>query len=159
MELSAVNLQLEAQRRLYSSAGGLTRRSHALLETAKAYFVGHTSAVGVLFIDAALATPMFLKSGIEGGPWGGTHCGGVPRGEGWAFTSGGPSQGNIGTHVEGHASAIMWQRDVKLAHLLVDRAMCGICQKNLYYTLPPNSVLFVYSDAEGETFLRATHTS
>ncbi len=111
----------------------------------------------MLFIDGAMMYPMFIKSGIDGGPWGGTGRGGIPRGKGWGFTGGGPSQGNIATHVEGHASAIMWQREIKLAHLLVDRAMCSVCHQNLYNTLPPGSTLFVYSVAEGQTTVRASH--
>jgi SCP1.201-like deaminase len=157
MTSDSERLRMEAQCNLYTTDKGLTVRSHALLEEAKKYFVGHNEAVGVLFIDGAMKYPIFIKSGIDGGPWGGTHRGGVPRGKGRGFTSGGPSQGNIATHVEGHASAIMWQRDIKQAHLLVDRAMCGVCHQNLYNTLPPQSILFVYSDAEGKTIVRASH--
>jgi len=51
----------------------------------------------------------------------------------------------------------MWQRGVRRAHLVVDRAMCGVCAGSLYNTLPPESVMFVYSDAEGETVVRASH--
>jgi hypothetical protein len=145
------------QNPLYTEANGLTARSHALLTDAKAFFVGHDQAVGVLFVDGAMTYPMFLKSGQEGGPWGGTQRGGVPRGRGRGFTSGGPSQGNIATHVEGHAAAIMWQRKIRVSHLLVDRAMCSICSRTLTTTLPPDSTMFVYSDEEGETILRASH--
>jgi hypothetical protein len=83
----------------------LTPAQVQLLEQAKKFFIGHQSAVGVLLPTAH--PPMFIKSGIEGGPWGGTHRGGIPRGRGWGFTEGGPSRGNIATHVEGHAVAIM----------------------------------------------------
>ena len=101
--------------------------------------------------------PIFIKSGAHGGPSGGTHRGGVPRMPGWGFTQGGNSQGNIATHVEGHASAIMWQRKLKDAHLLVDRAMCGVCSKTLSNTLPPGSRLVVESIDEGVTIVNASH--
>jgi hypothetical protein len=83
--------------KLYGSDNRLTERSRALLAQARDYFVGHTEAVGVMFIDGPIKYPMFVKSGHEGGPWGGTHRGGIPRGAGYGFTSGGPSQANIAT--------------------------------------------------------------
>ena len=155
--LTTSQLRMQADERLYTAGGGLTERSRALLNEATRYFVGHDAAVGVLFTEGRMQSPMFLKSGINGGPWGGSHRGGVPRMPGWGFTRGGASQGNIATHVEGHASAILWQRDLKLGHLLVDRAMCDVCHRNLYNTLPPGSSLYVYSEAEGETIVRASH--
>jgi hypothetical protein len=149
--------KLAADEKLYTHARGLTSYSRSLLEEARRFFVGHDQAVGVLFVGDAMQPPIFLKSGIEGGPWGGTQRGGVPRGEGRGFTSGGPSQGNIATHVEGHASAILWQRSARLGHLLVDRAMCGVCHRSLHVTLPPAALLFVYSEEEGKTLVRASH--
>src|SRR5438045_21116 len=107
----------------------LTPMQAKLLEDAKRFFLGHDSAVGVLLHTAF--PPMFIKSGIDGGPWGGTHRGGIPRGRGWGFTQGGPSQGNIATHVEGHTVAIMWQRSFRSALLIVDRPMCQICARDL----------------------------
>ena len=142
---------------LYVTDHGLTVRAHAMLAAARAYFVGHQEAVGALFIEHGVQYPMFLKSGYEGGPWGGTQRGSVPRGRGWGFTSGGPSQGNIATHVEGHASAVMWQRTAGYAVLIVDRPMCSVCHRSLHATLPPNSTLVVYSDEEGRTIVRASH--
>ena len=136
--------------------GTLTAKQIALLEQAKRFFVGHTEAVGVLLPDYH-GEPMFIKSGNEGGPWGGTQRGGIPRMEGWAFTRGGFSQGNIATHVEGHASAIFWQRRFRRGLLLVDRPMCSICSQNLANTLPPGSELRVLSEAEGLTIVRASH--
>ena len=56
----------------------LTPAQVQLLEQAKKFFIGHQSAVGVLLPTAH--PPMFIKSGIDGGPWGGPHRGGVPRG-------------------------------------------------------------------------------
>lgn len=145
--------------KLYDTDRGLTARSRALLKEARAYFVGHSGAVGVMFIDGAVKYPIFIKSGYEGGPWGGTHRGGVARGKGWGFTSGGPSQGNIATHVEGHASAIMWQREVKKAYLIVDREMCAVCHRMICNTLRAGMVLLVYSDVEGKTVICSAHGS
>jgi hypothetical protein len=127
----------------------------SLIDDARRFFVGHREAVGVLMI--AGSRPAFIKSGIDGGPWGGTHRGAVPRMSGWAFTKGGPSQGNIATHVEGHAVAIMWQRGIRQAELLVDRPMCGVCSRNLPATLPPQGHLLVVSRDEGETHIWASH--
>jgi hypothetical protein len=137
----------------------LTMRARSLLRDAASFFVGHTRAVGVLFIDGNLKNPMFLRSGHEGGPWGGSHRGGIPRLPGWGFTMGAAHEGNISTHVEGHASAILWQRNIKLGYLLVDRAMCKVCDRYLYTTLPPNSTLLVYSEDEGKTVVSASHGS
>jgi hypothetical protein len=145
--------------RLYGTDRHLTEWSRALLAQAKDYFVGHSGAVAVMYVDGQMKHPMFLKSGHEGGPWGGTHRGGVPRGTGRGFTSGGPSEGNIATHVEGHASAIMWQRKLQRAYLIVDREMCSVCHRMICNTLPPGSILFIYSDAEGKTSVRSTHAS
>jgi Double-stranded DNA deaminase toxin A len=125
------------------------------IDDARRFFVGHTEAVGMMTV--AGAPPMFIKSGIDGGPWGGTQRGGVPRMPGWAFTKGGPSQGNIATHVEGHAVAIMWQRRLSNAVLLVDRPMCNVCNRNLPSTLPPGATLLVISRDEGETQIWASH--
>lgn len=133
----------------------LTDEQAVWLADARRFFVGHDQAVGVLIVDGQ--PRMFLKSGHEGGPWGGTQRGGIPRGRGYGFTSGGPSQGNIATHVEGHAVAIMWQRDFRRALLLVDRPMCNICSRDLPMTLPPGAVLRVLSQEEGETIVWSTH--
>lgn len=134
----------------------LMLRTHArLLDDARQFYVGHKEAVGALILDGH--PPMLLKSGIEGGPWGGTHRGGFPRGRGYGFTQGGPSQGNIATHVEGHAAAILWQRGVRRAVLVVDRAMCANCSRDLPTALPPGAELIVISEAEGTTLVRSTH--
>jgi len=134
-----------------------------IIEDAKNFFVGHTEAVGVLIPEGQ--PRMFLKSGEEGGPWGGSQRGGVPRGNtkakvgvtGFGFTGGGPSQGNIATHVEGHAAAIMWQRGFRKAMLLVDRPMCSVCSRFLSTALPPCCELVVISDGEGLTIVRSSH--
>jgi hypothetical protein len=57
--------------KLYGTDQRLTERSRALIAQARAYFVGHTGAVGVMYIDGPMRYPMFIKSGHEGGPWGG----------------------------------------------------------------------------------------
>jgi hypothetical protein len=111
--------------------------------------------VGAMIVDGI--RPMFLKSGVDGGPWGGTQRGGIPRGRGYGFTQGGPSQANIATHVEGHAAAIMWQREFRKALLLVDRPMCQTCSRDLPSALPPGSKLVVISEEEGETIVWSTH--
>jgi hypothetical protein len=139
-----------------SAMGTLSPVQIALLNQARNFFVGHTEAVGVL-LPPDNGVAMFIKSGIDGGPWGGTQRGGVPRMHGWGFTRGGPSQGNIATHVEGHASAILWQRRFRTALLLVDRPMCSVCGRNLAYTLPPGAELRVLSEEEGLTIVRASH--
>lgn len=136
----------------------LDARQTQLLEEAKRFFVGHKGAVGVLLPPTG-GSPLFLKSGVHGGPWGGTHRGGFPRGEGWAFTKGGPSQGNIATHVEGHAVAVLWQRSFQNAVLLVDRPMCKVCDQNLPQTMRAGMELTVISEEEGVTFVRSSHGS
>jgi hypothetical protein len=128
-----------------------------LLEKAKGFYPGHVGALGVLLFQSE--APIFIKSGIDGGPFGGTHRGGVPRLPGWAFTTGGASQGNIATHVEGHAVAIMWQRRMDRAMLLVDRPMCKVCDANLPNAMPPRSSLDVLTEVEGHTILRSSHWS
>ena len=135
---------------------GLNAQQLQLLSRASEYFIGHQGALGVMILPGGGA-PIFLKSGVDGGPWGGTHRGGFPRGEGWAFTQGGPSQGNISTHVEGHAVAVLWQRKLLSAILLVDRPMCKICGRNLPLTLPPGAMLTVISEEEGTTIIRSSH--
>jgi hypothetical protein len=135
----------------------LNPAQRSLLDQARRFYAGHTEAVGVLLVKNEPL--MFIKSGIHGGAWGGTHRGGLPRGKGFSFTRGGPSQGNIATHVEGHAAAIMWQRGFKTATLLVDRGMCRICDRDLPSALPPGAHLVVISDEEGVTHLRSTHAA
>jgi hypothetical protein len=134
-----------------------SKTNQDLIERARSYFVSHTEAIGVLLVPGE--TPMFIRSGIHGGPWGGSQRGHVPRLPGWAFTRGGPSQGNIGTHVEGHAAAIMWQRQFPHAILLVDRPMCNICSAFLSSALPPRSRLTVLSEEEGMTHVWSSHGS
>jgi Domain of unknown function (DUF4157)/Double-stranded DNA deaminase toxin A len=83
--------------------------------------------VGIL-IDEKTGKEYPLKSGEEGGPYGGTQRGNVPRGAGEAFTQGGTHQGNIATHVEGHAAAVMHEQKITDATLLIEEMPCeGAC--------------------------------
>jgi len=83
--------------------------------------------VGIL-IDEKTGKEYPLKSGEEGGPYGGTQRGNVPRGAGEAFTQGGSHQGNIATHVEGHAAAVMHEQKITDATLLIEEMPCeGAC--------------------------------
>jgi hypothetical protein len=132
-----------------------TPQQQQALTKARKFYSGHDGAVGV-FQGEGIPEGL-IKSGVEGGPWGGAQRGGVPRGTGWGFTQGGPSQGNVSTHVEGHAAAIMWQRNLKTATLIVDREMCGICARDLSAALPPGSTLIVISESEGRTIVRSSH--
>lgn len=125
------------------------------LAQARRFYHGHRGAVGALLVTGM--PPMLVKSGIDGGVWGGTHRGGIPRLPGYAFTSGGPSEGNIATHVEGHAAAIIWQRGLTAAKLIVDREMCRVCDHNLSNALPPGATLVVISEQEGTSIMRSTH--
>ncbi|MFI2508912.1 DUF4157 domain-containing protein [Streptomyces sp. NPDC018972] len=113
----------------------------AKVRAAEEFYPGHRGAVGTL--EAPGRQPMRIKSGVDGGPWGGTHRGGIPRGRGEAFTSGGPSQGNIATHVEGHSAAIMHQQGLTEATLTMGIDQCTICGRNLPSALPPGAVLTV----------------
>jgi hypothetical protein len=124
-------------------------------KAARDFYPNHGGAVGSLVVEGE--SPMLIKSGVEGGPSGGTQRGGIPRGEGYGFTSGGSSQGNIATHVEGHSAAIMWQRGFKQAVLIVDRPECSICSNVLPSALPPGSQLTVVSPGGSPTIYRSTH--
>lgn len=131
----------------------------AKVQAARDYYPGHGGAVGTLEVPGQ--KPMRIKSGIDGGPWGGTQRGGIPRGRGEAFTSGGPSQGNIGTHVEGHCAAIMHQQGINYAVLTMGIDQCSICARNLPVALPPNSQLRVVhvdevTGATSETIYRSS---
>ena len=103
---------------------------------------------------------MLIKSGVEGGPWGGTQRGGVPRGKGYGFTSGGPSQGNIATHVEGHTAAIMHEQHITKATLVMGAEQCSICARDLPDALPAGSELTVVNvDSDGNVISSNTYRS
>ena len=133
--------------------GGLTRAEWVRIAAARNFFnlpprptSSQSTIVGVLITEAG--EEIFLKSGGEGGPSGGTQRGHIPRGRGESFTGGGSSQGNIATHVEGHAAAVMHQRNISQATLLIEAAPCKVCDNptgtaNLTRALPPGSKLTV----------------
>ncbi|VVB95466.1 SCP1.201-like deaminase [uncultured archaeon] len=96
---------------------------------------------GMLYIPGLRSNP--VKSGFEGGPWVGTQRGHVPRGKGSGYSSGAPSQGNIGTHVEGHAIQKMWEVGAKKAVLVVGSKPCGVCLRSIKNALPKGAELEV----------------
>jgi RHS repeat-associated protein len=134
--------------------GELVARARAYFQLPPSPTSSNTRIVGVLLTGQE---QMFIHSGEFGGPWGGTHRGGVPRGRGYGFTSGGPSQGNIATHVEGHAAAIMHQRGLLSATLVVESDPCGICSRDLSDALPPGASLTIISPGHGTTYVRSSH--
>ena len=96
-----------------------------------------TAIVGVLLIPGE--RPIGIKSGQHGGPCGGTHRGGIPRG---------PGSGNNRftlVHVEGHVAAVMHQRKIAWASLLIEMEPCGACDPAIPRMLPPGSRLEVVS--------------
>ena len=96
--------------------------------------------VGLLLISGE--SPLELKSGKDGGPCGGTHRGGIPRG---------PGSGNTAytvRHVEGHAAAILHNRRILRATLLIEKEPCRACDPMLPWMLPPGARLEVVSPAE-----------
>jgi hypothetical protein len=113
---------------------GLTEAEWAKIKATRKFFnlpgrptTGQPTIVGVL-VDDKTGNEYKLKSGEDAGPYGGTQRGNVPRGPGEAFTKGGPHQGNIATHVEGHAAAVMHQQNITEATLLIEEMPCeGAC--------------------------------
>jgi hypothetical protein len=129
----------------------------AKVQAARDYYPGHGGEVGTL--EAPGREAMRIKSGVDGGPWGGTHRGGIPRGRGEAFTGGGPSQGNIATHVEGHSAAIMHQQGLRDATLTMGRDQCAVCARNLPTALPPGAKLRVIHVDEAGHLSETTYWS
>jgi hypothetical protein len=132
----------------------------AELEAARQYYRGHRGEVGTFLVEGR--QPVRVKSGVEGGSWGGTQRGHVPRGQGYGFTSGGPSQGNIGTHVEGHTAAIMHEQGIKKGTLIMGAEQCSVCGRDLPSALPPESELtvIVFDEKTGaisSTIYRSSH--
>ena len=131
---------------------GLTAAEWDKIMAARKYFAlparptsSKTNIVGILILEDG--EEIRIKSG-EGGPQGGTEIGGIPRGKGERFTGGGSSQGNIATHVEGKAAAIMHQRKISKATLLVEEMPCRVCDNphgtpGITQALPPGSKLTV----------------
>lgn len=113
---------------------GLTQAEWAKIKATRKYFnlpdrptSSQSTIVGVL-VDDKTGKEYPLKSGEEGGPYGGTQRGNVPRGRGEGFTQGGQHQGNIASHVEGHAAAVMHENNITEATLLIEEMPCeGAC--------------------------------
>ncbi len=120
---------------------------------------GDTTIVGILVLETGEELP--IHSGRFGGPSGGAHRGGVPRGPG-----SGATRYNI-THVESHAAAIMAERGVKRAILLIEKEPCASCAgyskarpetdvmaPNLTKLLPKDGQLLIV-DPDGTTYVRS----
>jgi hypothetical protein len=113
-------------------SGGLTEGEWVKIRNARKFFnlppsptAGESTIVGVLIDKNGNEYP--LKSGHEGGPYGGTQRGNIPRGRGEGFSSGAPTEKNIGTHIEGHAAAKMHELGLTEATLLSEEAPCRVC--------------------------------
>jgi hypothetical protein len=113
---------------------GLTPDEAKSLEETRAFFKlrpGDKGIAGIL-IDNDTGKRYRVPSGEYRGPDGGPERGGIPRGRGEAFTSGGRSQANIETHIEGKAAAIMHQNGIKNGTLLSPERPCGVCDSSHY---------------------------
>jgi len=131
----------------YLREQGLTVAEQERLRHCREYFalpVGGCqkggAIVGLLLIPGE--RQLELKSGEDGGPCGGTHRGGIPRGAG-----SGNSRYTL-VHVEGHAAAIMHNRIIARATLLLEKEPCGACDQSLPRMLPPGARLEVVSPSE-----------
>jgi hypothetical protein len=123
---------------------GLTNEEREQLRHCREYFAlpsaatsAETAIVGILLVHGE--SPIYLISGQHGGPWGGMHRGGVPRG---------PGSGNNRyslSHVEGHAAAIMHNRNIARATLLIEKEPCGACDPNIPRMLPAGARLQIVS--------------
>ena len=126
---------------------GLTVEEQEKLRHCREYFAlpalptaEKTSIVGLLRIPGERDVP--LKSGQHGGPCGGTQRGNIPRGRG-----SGNSRFTL-AHVEGHAAAVMYERKIVKASLLIEKEPCGACDPGLPRMLPTGAMLEVISPAE-----------
>jgi hypothetical protein len=156
-----------APRRLTDpSRGPLTKVEHEALAQVRQRFAlpqqptpGDSSIVGILILESG--PPIPIHSGMFGGPSGGVHRGGIPRGPG-----SGATRYNI-THVESHAAAIMTQRGAKQGMLLIEREPCASCAgyrrgqpettvqtPNLTRLLPKDAQLLVV-DGDSATYFRS----
>lgn len=113
----------------------------ALVTAARNYYRGHQGEVGTVLVDGR--EQMYVKSGEEGGPWGGTQRGGAARGKGESYTSGQAHEGNIASHVEGHVANIMREQGISQATLVMGVDQCQICATNLPTVLPRGATLEV----------------
>jgi hypothetical protein len=112
--------------KLFQESGFIPNYKEMILEAREFFNLSPSAKTETrwLFIPGA-KKPIPLKSGYEGGPWAGTQRGGVPRGRGSAFSSGAPSESNIGTHVEGHGIQKMWETGAKKAVIVVGSEPCA----------------------------------
>jgi hypothetical protein len=115
-------------------SAGLTEAEWGKIKATRKFFnlpdrptAGQPTIVGVL-VDDKTGKEYRLKSGEDAGPYGGSQRGNVPRGPGEGFTQGGQHQGNIATHIEGHAAAVMHEQKIKDGTLLIEEMPCeGAC--------------------------------
>jgi uncharacterized protein DUF4157 len=140
---------------------GLTKAEWEKIREVRKYFnlpdrptESKPTIVGILILEDG--EEIRIRSG-EGGPEGGADRGGVPRGKGEAYSGGGPSQGNIETHVEGKATKIMHQRKIERATLLVEAAPCKVCDNphatpGITKALPPGAKLRVVEPGSTGTY-------
>ena len=139
---------------------GLTAAEAAQLQAARTEKFnvpqGKSTLVGIL-IDEATGERFPVHSGESGGPYGGTQRGNVPRGPGEGFSGGAPTEKNIGTHIEGHAAAIMHERKITRATLLSPEPPCRVCSSPtrtpaVSVVLPPGGRLTVVYPGAVDTF-------
>jgi len=108
-------------------------------------------ATGIFTAESeGVRTP--LRSGKEGGPFGGNQKGGIPTGKGRGFTAGEPHEGNIITHVEGHAAGEMHRGGISEGNLDITKDPCQICDNNLLSGLPAGSKLTVQSPSRTQVY-------
>jgi hypothetical protein len=148
-----------------SRGTGLNADEAAALARTREYFnlpavptESNSRIVGMLIPEGGEG--IAIHSGEFGGPSGGTHRGGIPRGAG-----SGADRYTL-RHVEGHAAAIMRERGFTRAWLLIELPPCPACggyshggadsrTPNLSSMLPRGSQLLVI-DAESATYFRST---
>jgi Double-stranded DNA deaminase toxin A len=128
-------------------AQGLTTKEREKLRHCREWFALPSAAtdtesaiVGILQIPGE--RELALKSGQHGGPCGGTHRGGIPRGAG-----SGNNRYSL-THVEGHAASVMHNRRVTRATLLIEKEPCRACDPAIPRMLPSGARLEVVSPLE-----------
>lgn len=135
---------------------GQSAAEQAELQSARTSFnlpaaptASNTRIVGVLVTESGERIPM--HSGQFGGPSGGTHRGSIPRGPGSGFSR------HTLTHIEGHAAAIMHQRGIQSATLLIEKAPCQACDNptqtpNISAMLPRGARLTVVDPHSATTY-------
>lgn len=135
---------------------GLDPEEHRSLRDCRAFFNlppiptgSNMSIVGILILPDG--ERCLIQSGKIGGPFGGTHRGGIPRGKGSGFSA------HVLTHVEGHAAAIMHERKVPKATLWIEKCPCQSCDReattpNISAILPPGSMLTIIDPGSASTY-------